>query len=278
MTQLNPDGSLMGNMQLMIAKGFKVGDMVRRRHDKAEGQFVDVQGENVILQAEDASRMMVSCAGFLKGEWVVFKATVAETEFLRKFSNPLTSHGFLELEAKRAVQTAINGLYTKRLHDMSKVYMTTKPKKEVFSACKVTEGSLCIVPVTLKLNFQLKAPGAALEACGHSLKGYHCVMSPMREVDKEPIPFWHVSYSKDPDEVNMTMATMKINGLTIPVMKNSRALKPDERLVLLKVVEKKQVDELVAMTEADEDENADKGADSSKGSAKGKSRKRKAAS
>ena len=269
---MNEDGTLMGKMQLLICKGFRVGNMVRRRSDQVEGKLIDVNGDSVILNV-DGKRMSVSCCGFLKGEWTTVKIESKQVTMLKDMYNPLESPQMTKLLLQHRVIIAINDLLTRRMSSLKKIYMTLEPKKEVFAAMKISADQLWIVPVTLKVSLHDTLPHAdALQVLGHGRQDTHCTISPMRMCNDHPIPFWNMSASRDAAEVNMVMTTTEINGLEIPVLKNSRDVMKDERLAVAKAAaEIKQPETLV---EIDDEEKPKRGRGRGRGGRGGRGNKR----
>lgn len=53
-------------------------------------------------------------------------------------------------------------------------------------------------------------------------------------------PFWWVKSTSDPVLVNMELATMVQDGITIPILQNTKGIKPKDQLLFLKATEEGQ--------------------------------------
>ncbi len=257
MRQIDQDGALLGNMQLLIQAGFQANDTVRRKADGVVATLLSAEGDNALISV-NGERASVPVAGFLKGAWNKYKIP-EQAHLIRQIPNPLLSDIFNIFEMKNTISLALNDTFTKFMHNLSKVYVSTTPNQNLFSAGKFNPDQLCIAPVTTRIEHKLDEPGADawVVQTPHEHCHYTLGKMPISESAGVVVPFWIVKTTSNEADANLKVCMHKCKGgIQIPVLKNSVAVCADTKLMLYKPREVKADAIIMARADAGEDAKA----------------------
>ncbi|CAJ1386593.1 unnamed protein product, partial [Effrenium voratum] len=237
--------------------GFNAGDAVMRRADKVAATISGFTQSHVILRIESgliSGTAKVLAKSFSKKEWTHCAAKKEVEEVQEHWQHRIGSHvefGVLYLKGK--ITAALLQEELKHLDTLQHLTIQAKPFKNVVATKNFATNKLVLVPMTTRISTQLQKSGAQL--LGELMAGPEGGLSfwlvpcfaapkPHPEGSKGMIaPFWLVQTTEQPDEANMEVtpdlgshneSDKLIHQVTIkvPVMKNTRAIKAGEQLVV----------------------------------------------
>ena len=246
MRELDDRGLLKNTDVVYAAKGFVVGAHLRR---KIEGELRTAElvsfnaDGTVTLTYTDQSTSNVSLSD-LEG-WSVFKPkgeTVLDvSHFQAHLSNEFGIHVI-----KAKITVSLDGILTDHVKSYKALKLMYGKRRTVTVNSALSKGSLVIAPASTKIVIK-ECPRdqvpSGVAYCGEVKHGVHCWLAQQTTVpnaDSRTSGFvsawWFIDEADEGEDGNMALSYMKVNGvdtLKIPVMKNTKALKEGDVLMLV---------------------------------------------
>ena len=262
MRELTMDGAAANPEEHLKDLGFLVGGFVRRKADKVEAQITAVQKDMVKMKmVEGGEACSASMQSFLDLDWAAFvpRESAQLVEDLAAHA-PSLHPDWHAMRVAHSIQTEILAMTDKHEMESCKhLSVQVKPGKAVIAQEKIGKGKLLLVPSTLKISVK---PADAVVPSGFRVKTPYLDKSfwllPTVIVPKETEspgflnPFWLVQTTSIADEANMTLAYLKgtnANKLELPVLKNTKHINPQDKLLLFKEKNTKQPEALIMSPE-----------------------------
>ena len=150
MRELNPDGSLKKQEQILADGGFQSGVAVRRRSDRLECEIKDVIVPVTQLRdLRSGGLLKVNACEFLSGEWTLFKAK-SEPEFLMNLSSCGPDQCLELVAAKTIAEIHLEMHSLVQAHQQQKLLKSLavqlKPGKGLVSKASFPKTKLVLVP------------------------------------------------------------------------------------------------------------------------------------
>ena len=254
MRELNPDGSLKNQEQILADGGFQSGVAVRRRSDKLECEIKDVIVPMVQLRdLRSGGLLKVNVCEFLGGEWTLFKAK-SEPEFLMNLSSCGPDQCLEFVAAKTIAEIHLEMHSLVQAHQQQKLLKSLavqlKPGKGLVSKASFPKHKLVLVPhsyrVTMRAPKPEPLPNAVKVVVSWSMDQREFWVQASNRLPKEQeepgkdfvSPYFCVASTDDEEGVNMVLCLSgtKQSKVRIPLLKNSKALQKDDHLSVLKEV------------------------------------------
>ena len=236
--EITKSGSIQNTEALLNDAGFKVGDHVKRK-DGTTGQIKDIVDSTVRLQMDASLVAKISLQSFVTGEWAKYvpkqDPVVLDSEALLAHS-PLDQEEWKIFQGIARLSVELNSLETKFKGEMmDRLKLRIRPNRCIEVTTGIADKKLHLVPVTTNIKYLTKPP---------EKDGIHAMVSglpqPFHLVPQMTFPkdgkagfiplFWAVGTTPKEEESNMKVVTYKGNGVEIPYMVNSRAIKDGEKL------------------------------------------------
>ena len=104
---------------------------------------------------------------------------------------------------------------------------------------EIPKGKLKLAPMTMLVNLSLEKKSSSTPAINvGGVKVFATAPPAATKIDMCDkclfIPYWWVKESSDENMVNMRLAAVKEDGITIPILQNTRKIEVHERLYVLK--------------------------------------------
>ena len=218
-------------MHIFNENGFKVGDFVKELGGKCPFVFKVVSaGEKVrvskftVFEGEEPFAVDIPLKQFL-ANWAKDNTLRKQILDVPEDEPPVLSHDLLRGECFKV-------LYEAAANDVPVLYVINPTS--LVAAEDVPKGSLKLVPFTTLSNIfcEKKTAGVELKIGKSSV----FVTTPPKPHDNNVMPhqvfspFWWVQKTSDESLVNMTLQAKKVEGNTMPVLVNSKAIKKHDVL------------------------------------------------
>ena len=242
--EIDNDGKLKSEVDLVMEMGFAVGMSIYRKKDKVLGTIKTMQGDTITIDVEDgpiSGEATVSAQSFRKGEWKVNKKKPEPSLMAPCCShNGLTSKEMKIGVTKGKIIEKLLELEKQHEDKLDKVIMQVKPQRLVRATEVIKKGKLTLVPCSYKIETrdELAAGSVALGV----IDGQKYQLAPCIQVQQEGgldesflHPFWMVKTTNKADEANMKIVNMvkidtKNDEFKIPIMQNIVDISLDETL------------------------------------------------
>jgi hypothetical protein len=263
MRNLTADGKLHQPCLVVQEMGFAVAMCVQRKADKMVAHIEKMSSDGIVLLTEDG-QVIAPIASFIKGEWKPYSAQPdpVEIESWQLYS-PHVSKEFACFRMKAVIMEELCELTHKYKDVNASLKVFVKPKKFVVSTDKFAIGKLILVPSTLKVESGSGSMASNAVDLGMISEQRFwlspTVNMPLRAgaVPAFIAPFWFIETSSEMKEANMefTHFSKKLGGgseskFTVPVLKNTKAIKDGDRLCFYVQKVMPRVEELTRLGEA----------------------------
>jgi hypothetical protein len=255
MRELSPDGTIKDMTSLLKEQGFVVGAYIVRKSDKTQCMVKEITADSVVLEGVGSPGIVsLPFDTALQGQWSRYNPKHVESQ--QAVSPRVSTSGwFLNLNLSTTLHLKMCSLAVQHEAILSGLKVSLKPKAVVATKA-FKKNKLVLVPFSSKVNFREdEAPSkSTLQIHVSSSKAFFWLQpmtSPPKGADDMIVPFWFVQ--TDPKDFNMEMHWVKIDDYKLPVARNTRSIKADEPLILLKAQDPKAVTEPLFTPKPDEE-------------------------
>jgi hypothetical protein len=260
MRNLTADGKLNEPCLVVQEMGFAVAMCVQRKADKMVAHIEKMNSDGIVLRTGDG-QVIAPIASFIRGDWKTHSVPDGPVEIESwQLYSPHVSKEFASLRMKAVIMEELCELTHKYSDLMSSIKVFYKPKKFVVSTDKFAIGKLIVVPSTLKVESGSGSMVAHSVDLGmiEEQRFWLCptVNMPLRAgaVPAFIAPFWFIETVSEMKDANMEFTYLARKGseskFTVPVLKNTKAIKDGDRLCFYVPKVMPRVEELTRVGEA----------------------------
>ena len=239
-------GSLQSLLQILKSRDCENGSKMLSRDENEEFTVKDITIDFITLAHSNKGIDVAVSINEVFDKYMV-KKTI-ETTILETWDYSMSNNGEFILDMKMSeLKTALGKAHEANVAMLVSLSVVTAPSNErkVIAMDKIGVKKCVLTPLSTNIGFTKKntdkVPNGSIDAhIAVKKAGVDCkvFINPKIVIDEGEkqviVPFWFVSHSPDPAQVNCEVQVVEVNGLNITTIVNVKALKKGDVLTLLR--------------------------------------------